>query len=120
MNPPSEMTIMSLLRRFAKPLFLACASAPFIAPHLYAQSAPAAPAGRTLGTEFVLDQMRVALVAAPLADAPAAPAEPAFTPELRKIADDFFHYASIARYDLANAEADKLSAFKPAAVLAAF
>jgi hypothetical protein len=59
--------------------------------------------------------------AAPKPDAPApapapnaAAAQPAEAPtvnaDLKRIADDFFHYASIGRYDLAKAEGEKIIA----------
>jgi HEAT repeat protein len=51
-----------------------------------------------------------------------APAEaaPQINAELAKSVEDFWHYASIARYDLAKAEGDKIAAAAPAEVLAAF
>jgi len=54
---------------------------------------------------------------------PAAPAEPApANPELVRLAEDFWHYASVARYDLAKAEAAKVlaSPADPLAKLDAF
>ena len=50
------------------------------------------------------------------------PAEPLTTPELIRAAEDFWHYASIARYELAKAEADKLAvnASDPMLILNAF
>ena len=52
----------------------------------------------------------------------AAPAAPAKANPLRGVADDFWHYASVGRYELATAEAQKLLAQKdqPVQVLEAF
>lgn len=68
--------------------------------------------------------------AAPAWAADAAPAQPAVaaapaiavSPELLAAAEDYWHYASIARYDLANAAAAKIAAAnaEPLAVLKAF
>jgi hypothetical protein len=57
------------------------------------------------------------------AAATAAPAEGGVSPELRRAAEDFWHYGRIARYDLANANGQKvleLGAGNPTAVLQAF
>ena len=65
--------------------------------------------------------------AAPPATQPANPAPATAdplptTPEMARLADDFWHYASIARYDLAKTQADKIIAAStdPAAALNAF
>ncbi len=50
----------------------------------------------------------------------AAPATAAVNADLAKSVEDFWHYASIARFDLAKAEGDKIAGGDPAELLAAF
>src|SRR5439155_2902967 len=66
---------------------------------------------------------------APAAEQPAQPGQPAASqaaqqgdPELTSAVEDFWHYGKVARYDLAQAEAQKILAKKdnPVAVLVTF
>lgn len=58
--------------------------------------------------------------AAPAPNTPDVPAQPSIDPTIRKAAEDFWYYASIGRYELAKAEADKLQNAKPEDVFMAF
>lgn len=90
---------------------------------------------RTLSKLIIRSAIRSAAVAAlagvPAAFAPAAFAQPAaadataapaINPEMRKAAADFFHFATVGRYELAKDVADKIlaSGAAPADVLRAF
>lgn len=97
---------MMRLPRFAPSLALACAlAAPVVFTRSnYAADAPAPPAGADAGA-----------VAAPAPESPVPEA-------LRKSVSDFWHFASVARYDLAAAEAEKIAGggHEPKEVLRAF
>src|SRR5439155_14881791 len=98
---PWEASLMLRLPRFMPRLALACSlsiSVPLIVVNL----------------SFGQDQPPASAPAAPAAAAAAAPAAPAITiPEnepLKDSVENFWHYAKIARYDIAAAEAQHILA----------